>query len=151
MKKKKIIKNYIHKRDGESCYYCKKSLPVGKVTLDHYYPRSLGGPFDVFNLVTSCKRCNSFKKSSIPDDWMAVNLELLRRGYDDGYIYPIGGLGVDKAQIKKAVYSAESYVVVDGYSVFTQKTGCIKIKENKIFEIQKKLLTLTLRHRLLLS
>ena len=43
------------------CYYCKRTIPRNKITMDHMYPRSTGGPTIPQNLIPSCKRCNSEK------------------------------------------------------------------------------------------
>jgi len=136
MKKKKINKRYIYHRDGEVCYYCKKTLHIGKVTLDHYYPRSLGGKFDVFNLVASCKRCNSFKKSRVPEDWKALNIDMFKRGIVDGFINPIGGLSYKKSAIMDIVEAVSDYELDHQFSIFISGKYRIYIKENKIFKIE---------------
>lgn len=43
------------------CYYCKKRIPRDKITMDHMYPRSVGGPTIPGNLIPSCADCNSKK------------------------------------------------------------------------------------------
>ena len=56
-------------RDNFRCRYCGKRPVDGvKLTLDHVYPQSEGGGDDLFNLVTSCQRCNSHKEASLWDE-----------------------------------------------------------------------------------
>lgn len=43
------------------CYYCKKRVPRDEITMDHMYPRSLGGPTIPQNLIPACRDCNSRK------------------------------------------------------------------------------------------
>lgn len=55
-------------RDTPECFYCKRELPPGLVTLDHVWPRSRGGSNSVDNLVISCARCNNLKGDSLPGE-----------------------------------------------------------------------------------
>lgn len=61
------VRHAVHARDGYRCRYCgcrttwkKRDLPYSR-TVDHLIPRSLGGRFNIINLVTSCKSCNEKK------------------------------------------------------------------------------------------
>ena len=47
------------------CFYCKRELTYGLVTLDHVHPRSKGGANSVDNLVIACARCNNRKGDSL--------------------------------------------------------------------------------------
>jgi len=67
----------IYKRDGYLCYYCGISLfnkHASSITLDHIYPKSLGGPDTASNLVTSCKDCNSKKNATVD----VSNIDLIK-------------------------------------------------------------------------
>lgn len=64
-----IIRHVVHQRDNFRCRYCGgrtswrvKDKPYSR-TVDHLIPRSMGGRFNVVNLVTSCKACNERKLS----------------------------------------------------------------------------------------
>lgn len=55
----------IYLRDSFTCVWCLDSLchaAAEEITLDHIIPRSKGGSHDSFNLVTSCRRCNSSRQ-----------------------------------------------------------------------------------------
>ena len=57
-------------RDRLTCRYCGKSalkgeLSVSDLTVDHVRPRTVGGTWDIDNLVTACKSCNEIKASCI--------------------------------------------------------------------------------------
>ena len=70
-----VLKTYIHKRkftmtcnrknvvwrDKNTCQYCGGVFLYKELTMDHVYPRSLGGQKSWDNIVASCKRCNSRK------------------------------------------------------------------------------------------
>ena len=68
----------IYKRDGYLCYTCGGygfNLDADQITLDHIYPKSLGGEDTASNLVTMCKRCNSKKSFNIEIDKILKCLE----------------------------------------------------------------------------
>jgi 5-methylcytosine-specific restriction endonuclease McrA len=51
------------------CYYCGKSVPPDKLTMDHVVPLSRGGKSARNNLVAACKECNNRKKNSLVFEW----------------------------------------------------------------------------------
>lgn len=52
------------------CYYCGNEVEIpSKMTLDHIYPVSLGGPTIPQNLVPSCRRCNGQKENMTPQQY----------------------------------------------------------------------------------
>ncbi len=55
------------------CYYCGRRVDLDGIdlTLDHIYPRALGGPTIPENLVPACKRCNGNKENMTPDQFKA--------------------------------------------------------------------------------
>lgn len=54
------------------CYYCKKRFPRSEITMDHMYPRSLGGPTIPQNLLPSCKSCNGDKSDMTYEQYMTL-------------------------------------------------------------------------------
>lgn len=64
-------------KGNKKCHYCGKEIEIpSKVTLDHVYPRSLGGPTIPQNLVPACRECNGRKGDMKPDQFRAyMNLE----------------------------------------------------------------------------
>jgi 5-methylcytosine-specific restriction endonuclease McrA len=51
-------------RDGWQCTYCFKDLKGGDATVDHITSRKVGGDlWDMENLTSACKSCNSRKGS----------------------------------------------------------------------------------------
>jgi len=89
MKKNNINKKYIYIRDLQKCYYCNKPLKLSQTTLDHYFPKALGGTDEYFNLVTCCKRCNKIKGRNIPNDLAFVQLDLLNKAVNHSKIISI--------------------------------------------------------------
>ena len=62
-------------RDGFRCQYCGNR---GELTFDHVIPRSLGGKTTWDNVVTSCRRCNTFKGNKLVNK---TNLKLNKKPY----------------------------------------------------------------------
>lgn len=62
-----ISKEAIFRRDEYRCIYCgQSSIEDGvKLVLEHVYPIVEGGKEDLFNLATSCDRCNTKKSDKI--------------------------------------------------------------------------------------
>ena len=53
-------------RQGGRCAYCFSEMTMelnrdNTATRDHIRPKSRGGPSSDFNLISSCRRCNSLK------------------------------------------------------------------------------------------
>ncbi len=80
---KKTIKKYIYERDGRKCHFCRKELSFRQISLDHYLPRSMNGPDDIYNMVLCCKKCNKYKKNRIPSDYESVMIENFIQGVKD--------------------------------------------------------------------
>ena len=47
---------------GWRCFYCRRELSIGTLTMDHRIPLSRGGSHWPANLVPACKGCNSGKR-----------------------------------------------------------------------------------------
>lgn len=75
-----LTRQNVFKRDAFECQYCgtKKDL-----TLDHVTPRSKGGRSSWNNLVTACKRCNTRKGNSRPEE---VGIKLKTKPFRPTYI-----------------------------------------------------------------
>jgi len=64
--KKEISLKYLYKVYQGVCQYCLEKIPLKSATKDHIYPKSKGGSNHSYNLVLSCKRCNSIKSDNFP-------------------------------------------------------------------------------------
>ncbi len=51
------------------CHYCGAVFPPSELTMDHVIPLARGGRSEKFNLVPSCKACNSAKRQLLPAEW----------------------------------------------------------------------------------
>jgi 5-methylcytosine-specific restriction endonuclease McrA len=56
---KKVV-NLVRERAGYRCEYCHypEFLSTSPLTIDHIFPRSLGGKDNFNNLALACRRCN---------------------------------------------------------------------------------------------
>lgn len=59
--------NTIFERDNYTCSYCGQI--GGKLEGDHIIPQSKGGTNDLYNLTTSCRRCNRQKKDKSVEEF----------------------------------------------------------------------------------
>ena len=53
------------------CHYCRRTVGIRALTLDHIVPLIRGGRSVRGNMVASCKDCNSKKQSLLPWEWDA--------------------------------------------------------------------------------
>lgn len=66
---KEVREMIYHNADGR-CALCGRKIVYDDVTLDHITPLAMGGEDNVNNLQGTCKACNLFKGSILPDDFM---------------------------------------------------------------------------------
>lgn len=62
-------------KGSNKCYYCGKTVKKKKITLDHMYAQTVGGPTIPNNLVPCCIECNS-KKSNFSKEQFETFLSL---------------------------------------------------------------------------
>jgi 5-methylcytosine-specific restriction endonuclease McrA len=62
----KLIRREILRRDNYTCQYCGKHTL--DLTIDHIYPRHLGGPHIWTNVVAACPACNHRKGGRMLED-----------------------------------------------------------------------------------
>ena len=70
----RLTRREVFRRDNYTCQYCGKH--TSDLTIDHVYPRHLGGELKWTNLVAACSACNHRKGGRTLKD---VNMSLLRR------------------------------------------------------------------------
>lgn len=63
---KKAIKRYLLDMFNDQCAYCGEKHPK---TLDHVFPKALGGTDDIYNLVPACFSCNVNKGKNNLNEW----------------------------------------------------------------------------------
>lgn len=136
MKRKKNDKRYVYIRDRGMCYFCDKELLFKQVSLDHYLPKSKGGPDDIFNLVCCCKGCNKYKKSNVPEDYKEVMVDLFKKAVRDGKIASAGIKIIKRVLIEliDRVYKTEE---IGRYTVFQSATHRFYVKNNRIYKLAK--------------
>ena len=68
-----VMYDLTYKLKGRNkCYYCGSEVSTpSKMTLDHIYPVSLGGPTIPTNLVPCCRKCNGIKENMTPQQYRA--------------------------------------------------------------------------------
>lgn len=47
------------------CRYCNGRFPYKKLTIDHIFPRSKGGTWNLENLALACRSCNNKKSDKV--------------------------------------------------------------------------------------
>lgn len=72
----KIMYKITYEIYGHRCVYCGKKLNKEILTLDHLYPRAIGGVSITNNLKPSCQKCNSAKGDKTEEQYyIAQKLE----------------------------------------------------------------------------
>ena len=71
LEQKRAVKHAAMRDCGRRCVYCGTALDLASLTLDHVYPRSLGGTGVPGNLVASCGPCNRLKGNLPPHEFFA--------------------------------------------------------------------------------
>ena len=66
---KEIREMMYHNADGR-CVLCGRKILYNDMTLDHITPLAMGGADNVNNLQSTCKTCNQFKGSILPEDFL---------------------------------------------------------------------------------
>ena len=61
----KLSRRAIYRRDKNTCQYCGKRAPLDELSIDHVWPKALGGKTEWDNVVVSCLDCNR-KKGCMP-------------------------------------------------------------------------------------
>jgi len=134
---KKNIKEYVFNRDKGICYHCGKPVRFNKMTLDHYFPKSLGGAEAYYNLVCSCKTCNRLKKSVVPKDWMTVNIELFKCAVVDGKITKASDVYIVQNQLVALTQKIETIFRNKVNTVFEGPGFRLYVKDNRIYKMVK--------------
>lgn len=88
--KKRSDKEKLAEIYGCKCYYCDQDIDFTSLTIDHIYPKILGGKSDIRNYVLSCLKCNSLKSQSV------VSIEDFRKEMMGASYYPFGLKKVEK-------------------------------------------------------
>jgi len=65
-------------RDGYKCQYCSKRYMTRDLSLDHYMPRCVGGKLNWKNTVTSCRKCNGKKGSTLPKNLKHIGMKIVQ-------------------------------------------------------------------------
>jgi predicted DNA-binding transcriptional regulator len=64
------LRQAIHARDGERCFYCLRQVTPTVKCLDHVVPRAEGGRNSYRNLVSCCLECNTNKGERQAEDFL---------------------------------------------------------------------------------
>lgn len=75
-----LSRQNVFKRDRQECQYCGSTRDL---TLDHVMPRSRGGNSSWLNLVTACKKCNSYKGDRTPEE---ADMPLQNQPFKPSYV-----------------------------------------------------------------
>lgn len=66
---KEVREMLYHNADGR-CVLCGRKILYDDVSLDHVIPLAMGGADDIRNIQVTCRACNQFKGSVLPDDFI---------------------------------------------------------------------------------
>src|SRR5260370_5862100 len=66
----KPLRNAIHARERDQCFYCLRHTPPSVQCLDHVVPQARSGRNSYRNLVSSCMECNTQKGETAAADFL---------------------------------------------------------------------------------
>lgn len=127
------LKRYIYERDRHYCHFCEKELLLKQASMDHYLPKSKGGPSSFYNVVLSCKSCNKYKRDQVPIDYKEVIIDNIKKGYknhkiDKGRVKGLENIDQIMSGIEKIIQLGETMVLESGhYRIYIKKESIIKI------------------------
>ncbi len=138
MLRDKTVKRYIFLRERGTCYYCGKRLSFKNSTLDHYLPRSMGGPGQFYNLVLCCKQCNFLKQAERPMDPQEVMIELFQQGVRDGFVEFDRKIGREEGsrlceEIEKVISFGKQKIIFQSgdYRITAEENRVVLIKKTR--------------------
>lgn len=134
MRRKNIDKHYIYARDGGKCFLCDQPVKGNKFSLDHYFPRSKGGSDNVFNLVSACKKCNRYKKSTVPEDYEIINIRLFKQAILERKVFLVNN-EYNHNQLVELVQDIYRFYNDGGFVVFESQSKRFYVKQNKVYKI----------------
>lgn len=76
-----LVRRVIHKAYGAVDFWTRAPLPLAGMQLDHVFPRALGGPNNVFNLVPTSAGMNIGKSDTFDDAAFVPVLAIIRAVY----------------------------------------------------------------------
>lgn len=107
----KTKRRYCYLRERGRCFYCGKRLNMKNATLDHYLPKTAGGPDSVYDLVLCCRSCNRQKGDVVPEDWQQHVIDSFCRAVADGALpLPPGS----REKVLQAVAQGVQRVTLEG-------------------------------------
>lgn len=65
----KTQRKMVYEKGNGRCQLCGREILLSQMTLDHIKPLAKGGEESIENLQCSCKQCNMFKGSILPEDF----------------------------------------------------------------------------------
>ena len=67
---KQALREAIHAREGQRCFYCRRRVTAATRCIDHIVPQVRMGRNGYRNLVSSCSECNSLKSERRAEDFL---------------------------------------------------------------------------------
>ncbi len=65
------VRNKLIEKYGSKCYLCEEDFAsLKQITIDHYIPKSKGGPEDISNFRLAHEKCNSLKADMLYEDFL---------------------------------------------------------------------------------
>lgn len=83
------VRKMIYEKADGHCALCGKKILFDDMTLDHINPLSMNGEDNISNLNCTCKSCNQFKGSILPDDFMKRITEIFLYQMQNKYYHNV--------------------------------------------------------------
>lgn len=76
-----MVRKYIYRQADGKCALCGRPLTYAEMTIDHIVPLAKGGENEIENFQCTCKECNEFKQSILPEDFMDKIVTIFKHNF----------------------------------------------------------------------
>lgn len=104
---KKSDREKVYNNHNGHCVYCGKEITIKEMQVDHRIPKSFHGTDDISNLMSSCRRCNHYKRANSLEVFREY-LKTIHNRLNDIYIFKVAiDYGIVKIQPFDGVFYFE--------------------------------------------
>lgn len=119
---------------SNKCYYCGEKLTAKNRSIDHLYPRDLGGVSITNNLVPACKMCNS-KKGNMTEKEFRAYLAVLENTPErkDEFLMEVAERHSEVRRTFGVILPSKWYQLLEDYNVLAPVFSADRYRSSKSY------------------